>query len=78
MHAVKVACIGKVGQVAPDRLQGYAEPLGEVFDNHAALAARDVQYLGLTKTQGQIVLPCTRFGTATVGKLAQTIKVEFR
>lgn len=47
MHSGQPSGLGQVGQVAADGLQGDAEMRGKPFDRDLALAARDVEYLGM-------------------------------
>ena len=57
MHPVKLPGIREFRQVAPDRLRGDVEAFGQIIDDDAPLAARDVQDFGLTHVQGHGVLP---------------------
>jgi hypothetical protein len=51
MHPVQMPGIGKVRQVAPDRLQGHIEAGGQILDHHPALGPGQFQNLGLAEVQ---------------------------
>ena len=52
MHALELAGIGELGEVAADGLYRDVEPFREVLDHDLALAARDLEDVGLAKRLG--------------------------
>ncbi len=63
MHPVQMACVGKVRQVAPDRLQRHVEARGKVLDHHPAVGPGQLQNPGLAEVQRhRSVLHSLRFG----------------
>jgi hypothetical protein len=54
MHAVKVAHVGKIGQVSANGLQRDVKSLCQIVDHHATFGADDVENFILAKTEGHV------------------------
>ena len=50
MHALKLAAICQLSQIAPDGLMGNAKMLGQAIDGDFTLAPGDFQNVGMAKS----------------------------